>query len=131
MDQHLEVIGAFIDGERVDAGALRAALAIDEGRAYLVELAAMREIVAMPAVAVAPARGYLGRSVSSAAWSAKFLLVAAALVAIVGSTGFALGRFAVERRLAIERAEINKAPEPTREVPAESGVSWSSAVGGN
>lgn len=134
MDQHLEVIGAFIDGERVDADALRAALAIDEGRAYLIELAAMREIVAMPAVAAAApaARPFAGRSFSSGRlWSAKFLLAAAALIAIVGTTGFVLGRAAVERRLAIEQAEVNKAPRPTREVPAESGVSWSSSSTGS
>jgi hypothetical protein len=49
MDQHLDTIDAFFDGERVDVPALRAALATDEGRSYLLELAAMREIVAMPA----------------------------------------------------------------------------------
>ena len=135
MDQHLEVISAFFDGERVDADVLRAALAIEEGRAYLVELAAMREIVATPAIAAtAPvADSYVGRNFSSGSrWSAKFLLAAAALVAVVGTTGFALGRAEVQRRLAIERAEANKAPEPTREVPADAGVSWTkSSTGSN
>lgn len=134
IDQHLETIGAFFDGERVDADALRAALAIEEGRAYLVELAAMREIVAMPAVvATASAtRSYVGRNFSSGnAGSAKFLLAAAALVAIVGTAGFAIGRAEVERKVAIERAEANKAPEPTREVPADAGVSWTSSSTGS
>jgi hypothetical protein len=134
MSQHLETIGAFIDGERVDADALRAALAVEEGRAYLVELAAMREIVAMPAVvATAPtARPNAGRNFSSGnVPSAKFLLAAAALVALVGTAGFAIGRAEVERRVAIERAQANQAPAPTREVPAEAGVSWSSSTGSN
>ena len=126
MDQHLEVIGAFIDGERVDAGALRAALAIEEGRAYLVELAAMREIVAMPLVTATATP-----SERSSMRSAKFLVAAAALIAIAGATGFTLGRTVVERRLAIERAEVNKAPQPTREIPADAGVSWTSSSSGS
>jgi hypothetical protein len=133
MDQHLETIGAFFDGERVDTEALRAALAVEEGRAYLVELAAMRELGAMPAVtASAPdARSHAGRNLSSGVWSAKFLLAAAGLIAVVGTTGFFLGRAVVERRIAIERAEANKAPAPTREVPADAGVSWTSSSTGS
>lgn len=125
MDQHLETIGAFIDGERVDADALRAALAVEEGRAYLVELAAMREIVAMPSIAATPAP-------RASVWSAKLLLAAAALVAIVGTAGFAIGRAEIERKVEVERAEANRAPVPTREVPAEAGVSWTqSSTGSN
>lgn len=131
-DQHLETIGAFFDGERVDADALRAALTNEEGRAYLVELAAMREIVAMPAVAAAPTvRPTVGRNFSSGTWSAKYLLAAAALLIVAGSAGFLMGRAEVERRVAIERAQANQAPAPTREVPAEAGVSWSSSTGSN
>lgn len=124
MEQHLETIGAFFDGERVDAAALHAALATEEGRAYLVELAAMREIVAMPAVAGAPVA-------RSSARSMKWLLAAAALIVVVGAAGFVMGRADVERRVAIERAEANRAPAPTREVPGEAGVSWSSSTGSN
>jgi len=129
MDQHLEIIGAFIDGERVDAEALRAALATEEGRAYLVELAAMRELVAVPALtAAAPeSRAQVGRKF----WSAKLVLAAAALICVVGTSGFALGRAVVERRIAIEQAEANKAPAPTREVPADAGVSWTSSSTGS
>lgn len=123
-DQHLEAIGAFFDGERVDPGALRAALASDEGRSYLVDLAAMRELVAMPAIAAAPAT-------RASARSAKYLLAAAALPVVAGSAGFLIGRAEVERRVAIERAQANQAPAPTREVPAEAGVSWSSSTGSN
>ena len=132
MDQHLETIGAFFDGERVDSEELRAALATEEGRAYLVELAAMREIVAMPTVAASPgAHASAAHAGAAKIWPAKMWLAAAAVVAIVGTTGFALGRVAVERRLAIERAEANKAPEPTREVPADAGVSWTSSSTGS
>src|SRR4249919_619361 len=39
-----DVIGAFIDGERVDPAALKAALARPEGRDYLVDLLALRDL---------------------------------------------------------------------------------------
>ena len=43
--ERFEVIAAFADGERVDTRALRAALADEAGRDYLIDLVAMREIV--------------------------------------------------------------------------------------
>ena len=43
--ERFEVITAFADGERVDPRALRAALADEAGRDYLIDLVAMREIV--------------------------------------------------------------------------------------
>lgn len=125
MDQHLEVIGAFIDGERVDADALRAALAIDEGRAYLVELAALRELVAMPAALVA------APGARPAVWSAKFLLAAAALIASVGTAGFALG---TRRTISPVLTATQVAPQPTKVLKLENGVNWKesqSAKGGN
>jgi hypothetical protein len=129
MDQHLETIGAFFDGERVDADALRAALAIEEGRAYLVELAAMRELVAMPPVTVTAASP--GRNaVPGTAWSARYLLAAAALVVIVGAGGFALG----SSKASAQTAKASSAPEPTKILKLEPGVNWKdneSAKGGN
>lgn len=125
MDQHLETIGAFFDGERVDADALCAALAIDEGRAYLIELAAMREIVAMPAVV------HAAPVASPSVWSAKFLLAAAALIAVAGTAGFALGT----RRSTSPVLDARQlAPEPTKVLKLEDGVNWKesqSAKGGN
>ena len=43
MESELEVIDAFIDGERVDAAALKAALAKPEGRDYFVDGWMLRE----------------------------------------------------------------------------------------
>jgi hypothetical protein len=43
--EQFEVIAKFADGERVDTRALRAALADEAGRDYLIDLVAMREIV--------------------------------------------------------------------------------------
>jgi hypothetical protein len=129
MDQYLETIGAFFDGERVDADALRAALAVEEGRAYLVELAAMREIVAMPpvtAAATAPGRN----SVPGRVWSAKYVFAAAALIVIVGAGGFALG----SSKASTQTTKASSAPEPTKILKLEPGVNWKdneSAKGGN
>jgi hypothetical protein len=129
MDQHLETIGAFIDGERVDTEALRAALAIEEGRAYLVELAAMRELVAMPPVTAAA--GAPGRnSVPGRAWSAKYVLAAAGLILIVGAGGFALG----SSKTSTQTAKDSSAPAPTKILKLEPGVNWKdneSTKGGN
>src|SRR5215207_7245784 len=50
-----EVIDAFLDQERVDPEQLKAALATEDGRAYLVDFVAMREIASehpqLPALA--------------------------------------------------------------------------------
>lgn len=46
MTNDLEVIAAFADGERVEPGALKHALASDEGRQYLVDIVALREVTA-------------------------------------------------------------------------------------
>jgi hypothetical protein len=43
--ERFQVIAAFADGERVDTQELRAALADETGRDYLIDLVAMREIV--------------------------------------------------------------------------------------
>ena len=45
VETSLQVIDAFIDGERVDANALKAALAEPAGRDYFVDLWLMREAV--------------------------------------------------------------------------------------
>ena len=60
VETSLQVIDAFIDGERVDANALKAALAEPAGRDYFVDVWLMREAVhreaaaeATPAIATA------------------------------------------------------------------------------
>src|SRR5687768_10374374 len=44
MKNDFEVIAAFADGERVHADALKMALATDEGRQYLIDTIALREV---------------------------------------------------------------------------------------
>ena len=45
MTDHLDVIAAFADGEHVEGDALKAALADEAGREYLVDLLALRGLV--------------------------------------------------------------------------------------
>ena len=49
-------IDAFLDGETVEPAALDAALAAAEGRAYLIDALAIRQLVSDAPVAAAPAR---------------------------------------------------------------------------
>ena len=83
-----EVIDAFVDGERVDAAALKDALADASGRDYLVDLWTMRE-----AFQTDPAKEHkaVAPPVTSGGRRASWWLVAAAFAtALVG--GFAAGQ---------------------------------------
>src|SRR5437762_3002359 len=91
-----EVIGAFVDGERVNADALRAALSTDDGRQYLIDVAALREMTIAES-GQGPAAGAAAPKVASlltpsgSRWMAP-LAVAAAVVVALG--GYAVGRLA-------------------------------------
>jgi hypothetical protein len=56
MTETFDVIAAFADGERVDSDALKSALSTAEGREYLVDLLALRQVVQAtePGAAVRP-----------------------------------------------------------------------------
>src|SRR5262245_10651791 len=82
--ESFELIAAFADGERVDTQALRAALADDAGRDYLIDLLAMREIVGH---AEAPARPVP----AAGHWSRTMTGLAAVLVMAVGIAGYVIG----------------------------------------
>lgn len=119
----LGVIDAFVDGERVDAQALKAALATAEGRDYLVDLAAMREMVTGAAPAATPPAASR-RSL----W--PVLLAAASLCAMVGAGSYAMGRRAAGHDMtAAVAAPVNRAPEPVREI-APSSTTWTDTTGG-
>ena len=45
MNSEMEIIDAFVDGERVDSDAIKRALADPEGRAYLVDAWLLREVM--------------------------------------------------------------------------------------
>lgn len=119
-----ETIAAFIDGERVDTVALKHALATDEGRSYLTELVAMREVIAGPTAAPL----HITRPARSSSW--RGFAAAAAVALIVGVAGYALGHFATVRRIAAEQEAANKAPMPTREIAPTSTTTWTETSGG-
>jgi hypothetical protein len=122
----LDTVAAFIDGERIDPLALKRALATDEGRDYLVELVAMRELVGS---STAPTDAIIATPTRSSSWRG---LAAAAVVALtVGIAGYAVGNVRAERKIAAEREEANRAPMPTREIPPNSNTTWTETSGGH
>jgi hypothetical protein len=85
MDARFEIIDAFVDGERVDAAALKRALSEDEGRDYLVDAWLLREgvqdaMVSDAAVLAASTRSQGRRSWVVAAAAAVLCLVAGYVV---------------------------------------------------
>jgi hypothetical protein len=93
--EHFEVIAAFADGERVDAGALRAALADDAGRDYLIDLVATREIVVQTMgddAAGDDVRPSASRAPRAAGGSRRTMGLAAAIAMAAGLAGYALGQ---------------------------------------
>src|SRR5262245_62047286 len=102
-----EVIAAFVDGERVDPIALKSALSVPEGRDYLVEMIALREVVAHDSVAADTAGSRPAR---------RWLIGAAAAIVLSLGGGMALGH-----RLAANPSDATAvsatavaAPQPTR-----------------
>jgi hypothetical protein len=122
-----DTIDAFLDGERVAPSALEAALAAAEGRAYLIDVLALRELVSdAPAEAVAPARRGPARLVY-----ARAAVVALGLLGL----GYAAGatRAAPPESAAMETNAARRiaAPEPTRVIELTPGVNWHESKGGD
>ena len=128
MDAHLETLAAWVDAEPVQHGDVIRALETAEGRAYVVDLMALRRLVGatMPQdeahMVVRPGR-----------WR---VAAAAAVVCIAG--GFAAGRL-VMPLVPAPAAEVTpvvvtvptSAPQPTRVIRLEEGVDWRETIGGN
>ena len=146
MDPNLEdVIGAFADGEPVAADELRAALALDEAREYLIDLIALRGLV-RPGSAVEIAPAIVGNAAAAPVVRPAprprllWTTAAAALVAVSTLAGFAAGRMGrIERpespptvtMQAIPPAFAVPAPAPTRVIQLQHGKDWTEQVGGN
>jgi hypothetical protein len=111
---YFDIVAAFVDGERVDAQTLKAALVHAEARDYLAELLALREIIAQtgPSPTVVGARP-----------SRRWLVAAAAAVVLSLGGGYALGlrlgSVQVDRGSVTETA----APKPTRIIEVAPGTS--------
>ena len=91
MNSDIEIIDAFVDGERVDGAAIKRALADVEGRAYFVDAWLLREAMQEDGARTS----YVGtRAAARSARPAQRWLVAAAITgSLIG--GYATGRFTV------------------------------------
>ena len=104
MTEPYEVIGAFLDGERVDGDALKRVLADESGRDYLIDVLALRAIVQTSEPNVIRRRGS-----RSATW--RWLAAAAVVVAMAG------GALATTKY-------FDRPPVPDRIVKLERGLDW-------
>jgi len=133
IDPH-EVIGAFIDGERVDSSELAQALAAPDGRDYLIDLLALRELVDDRALA---GGREISRGPSPVRWS--WLSLAAAVLIAVTFAGYAIGLRRGQIQLATGHEPIVApqatsplpAPAPTQVIRFERGVNWQEQIGGH
>jgi hypothetical protein len=131
LDIH-STIDAFADGESVDPGQLKEALATTEGREYFVDVLVLRGFVvgdgssrsALPSPPVE-------RAMSRGRWLSA--VAAIAVVSVLG--GYVAGQQSVPSPLASDstaraRATLS-APEPTRVIKLEDSADWTERVGGN
>ena len=118
-------IDAFVDGETVEPAALDAALAAAEGRAYLIDALAMRQLLSDRPAAVAPVRR---RSPVL-----SYVRAAVVVLGLVG-LGYAAGARTPPRQpLAVPTSSAQSVapPEPTRVIELKAGVDWHESKGGN
>jgi len=119
-----EVIAAFVDGERVDAVALKAALAQPEGREYLADVVALREVIAHDGTAAGATIARPGR---------RWIVAAAASVMLSLAGGVALGHRWASTDAGVTGATAGTAdvaaPAPTRVIEVAPGASYISQGG--
>ena len=118
-------IDAFLDGETVEPSALDASLAAAEGRAYLIDALAIRQLMADAPAAVPPVRRR-----PTLMFSARAALLAMGLVGL----GYAAGTRVTTPEATTApatAAESVAAPEPTRVVEFTPGVNWQESKGGD
>ncbi len=118
-------IDAWLDGETVEPTALDAALAAAEGRAYLIDALAIRQLMSDAPPTVAPVRHHRARFYS--------LRAAVLAVGLVG-LGYAAGARTTPPQDIVSptsAAESVAPPEPTRVVEFKPGVNWHESKGGD
>jgi hypothetical protein len=136
-----EVIAMFLDGERVDPAALKDALASDEGRQYLVDVVALREMTAdrAPAPPVTLTRTIPARVL----WIRRAAAAAAAVMCVIGA--YAAGHRSADAgndpaagvsppvadRPDAASGRSLSAPSPTSVIRFQPGVDWTETSGGN
>ena len=124
-----DAIAAFVDRERVDPAALKRALSTDDGRDYLIELLALREVIVEPAASVPLARA----ASHSGRWPVR--VVAAAAAVVIGVAGYQAGALSARptptalapewaRNTAVTPESADAAPAPTTVIFLEPGIDW-------
>ena len=103
MSSDLEIIDAFIDGQRVDGAAIKRALADPEGRSYMVDAWLLRE--AIQEGETRASRAALAPAARSTMPVQRWLVAAAITGSLVG--GYATGR------MTGHEAPMNVAPPAT------------------
>lgn len=136
MNDHRDVVAAFLDQEPVDVPALERALADADGREYFLDLLVLRGLIGgsvlRPALAAYGDQSERRGKKRSALW----LAAAAALVAVGTTGGYVAGR-TIDRRVVTPRVEAATssgtagAPAPTHVIRLENGVTWNEKSGGN
>jgi hypothetical protein len=136
-----EIIAAFVDDERVDADALARALSKPEGREYLLDLLALRELVSDR---VSEAAGTPAASAPSHV-SRRWLAAAAAMLLAAGVGGYGVGQHVANRaapQSVVQPAppapvsnepqtvELLTPPKPTQTIQLEAGKDWQERGGG-
>lgn len=131
-DTHCETLSAWFDGEPASRDAVMAALATEEGRAFLVDAMALRQEV--DASTRALTRLDVRTPPRWGSW-----LTAAAAAAVCVMAGYGMARFTLpdappvvtpDTRLVVP-VSAPIAPQPTHVIRFESGVDWRETVGGN
>lgn len=118
--ERFEVVAAFVDGERVDAQALKLALAQPDARDYLADLVALRELIGHSSVASA---------VAAARPSRRWLIGAAAAVVLSLGGGYALGLgLGLAPGHDGPAVSASVAPKPTRVIEVAPGASYVSNI---
>jgi len=142
MTNHHDVIGAFVDNEPVGAEELAAALALPDGRDYLIDLLVLRGLVTdglpealKPGVTIGRPQPAGARGSKSAFW---LPIAAAALVTVGMGAGFIAGRVLDRRAPVVTPPSVfepstapSSAPAPTHIIHMEKGVDWNERSGGN
>jgi len=137
MSETHEVVAAFADGERVNVDELERALATPEGRDYLIELLALREVTVGPAAA-----GSNPGASKRQPRNPRFVAAAAAAACLSAVAGYAAGSLTARQPPNVAPAALSPQyadslpgkvapPAPTRVIRLQPGVDWHERNGGN
>lgn len=133
VEEPYAVVEAFIDGEPVDAQALKDALAEPAARDHLVDLLVLRNAVGTMAPMAWSAAGRRPRGV----WNRTRWLAAAAAVVLSLTAGYVTGQrvgistpTAPGVETAVDVGSSPIAPTPTQVITLRPGVDWTERSGG-